>query len=169
IGHALKVRIIADLDDRIRMVMDRDGVSSDAAMRFIQRIDKERIKWGKQTYGIDPGDASLYDLVLHVNKLTVDDAVDIICHTARLERLQATEESRRAIEDAALDAAVKAALVKDYPDVDIHSQDGVVFVNAKTSESEEMHMTERIEKIAMALPGVKEVKVQLHWFVPFGT
>jgi cytidylate kinase len=169
IGHALKVRIIADMEDRIQVVMKRDGVSRKAARRFIDRIDKERKKWSQQMYGIDASDPHLYDLVIHVNKITVGDAVDIICHTAQLDHLQATDESRRAIEDEALAATVKAALVKDYPDAEVTSEDGVVFVNTKTSEAEEMKIAGKIEEIAKTVPGVNEVKVQLHPFTPFGT
>ena len=169
IGHALKVRVIADMEDRLKQVMQRDGVSRKSAWRFINRIDKERKKWSQQMYGFDAYDPKLYDLVLHVHKIGVDDAVEIICHAARLERLQATEESRRAIEDAALAAAVKAALIKEHPEAEVTSQDGTVFVNARTSEAEELRSAEEIEAVARGVPGVKEVKVDLHWYTPFGT
>ncbi len=169
VGHALNVRVIADMEDRIQLVMERDGVSRKAAIRFINRIDKERSRWSQQLYGIDPADPRLYDLVLHVNKISVDDAVDIICHTVQLECLQATEESRRAIEDAALSAAVKATLITDYPDIDVTSQDGEVFVTVKASGFEDPRFRERVASVAKSVPGVVDVKVKLHWYAPFGT
>jgi hypothetical protein len=169
IGHALKVRVIADVEDRIQLLMARDGVSRKAALRFINRIDRERKKWGQQMYGIDTTEARLYDLVLNLSKFSLEDAAGIVCHIAGYEHLQATEESRRAIEDAALAAAVQAALSKEHPEVEVTSHDGVVFVTAKTSEAEELSLSKKIEKTAIGVPGVKKVEVQLHWFTPFGT
>ncbi len=169
IQHALNVRIIADTEDRIQLVMERDKVSRKAAVRFIKRIDMERSRWGQQLYGIDPADSRLYDLVLHINKLTVDDAVDIICHTVRLEHFQPTEESRRAIADAALAAAVKACLIKEYPEVDVTSQDGEVFVNVRASSAKDPRLAEDVASLARTVPGVAEVRVKLHWYAPFGT
>lgn len=169
IGHALKVRIIANLEDRIQLVMKRDGISRKSAARFIEKIDKERKKWSHQLYGIDTTDAKLYDLVIHVNRIRVKDSVDIICHAARLENLQPTEESVQAIADAALAAAVKAVLVNDHPEAEVTSQDGVVFVTAKATAKEELLLGKQIEQTAMGVQGVKEVKVHLHPFIPFGT
>lgn len=169
IAHALKVNVIADMEDRLQQVMKRDGVSEKAARRFINHIDKERKKWSQKMYGIDARDPKLYDMVLHVNKIRVDDVVDIICHTAGIERLQANGESRRAIEDEALAAAVKALLIKKHPEAEVTSQDGTVFVNAKAFEAEELRMAEEIESIAGGVPGVKEVHINLHWYTPFGT
>jgi len=162
------VRIIADLEDRIRVVMERDGISKRAATHHIDRIDKERRKWSQHLYGIDNTDPRLYDLVLHIHKLTVGDAADIICHSANLPHLQATDESRLALEDAALASAVKAVLVKPYPDAEVTSEDGVVYVTAKTTEAEELRMEETVQELARGIPGVKDVKVQLRWFTPFG-
>jgi len=169
VGHALKVRIIADLDERVRLVMKRDRVSERTATSYIAHIDKERRKWSQQLYGIDNTDPRLYDLSLHIHKLTVDDAVDLICHTASLPHLQATDESRRTLDDAALASAVKAILVKPYPGADVTAEDGVVFVCAKTTEAQELRMEEDVRKLARSVSGVKDVKVQLRWFTPFGT
>lgn len=168
LSHALKVRIIADMEDRIELVMNRDGVSRKAAERFIHRIDKERRKWSQQLYGIDTSDSSLYDLVLHIRNLRLEEVVEIICCTARLDRLQATEESRRVMADKVLAAAVKVALVQKTPESEVTARDGVVYVTAKTSLSKELRLADEIDQMARNVPGVKEVKVNLHWFTPFG-
>ena len=71
-------------------------------------------------------------------------------------------------EDEALASAVKAVLVKPYPDVEVTSEDGVVFVTAKTTEAEELRMDKKVQELARVVPGVKDVKVHLRWFTPFG-
>lgn len=169
IAHALKVRIVADVEDRIQLVIRRDRVSSKAASRFIARIDKERKRWSHHLYGIDNTDPKLYDLVIQLGKIALDDAVEIISYTAGLDHLQATDESRRAIKDEALAAAVKAAVIGKHPDVQVIARDGVVKIAAKTSEASELRLAEQIEQIAKGVPGVKDVKVQFQWFTPFST
>jgi len=72
ISHVLKIRIIADMDDRIKIVMKRDNVPREQAQRIIEKDDAERHKWSRSLYGIDTWDSTLYDIVLRINKLTMD-------------------------------------------------------------------------------------------------
>jgi hypothetical protein len=51
----------------------------------------------------------LYDIVLHVKSLTVDDAIDLISKAAQLPHFQATPESQRLVDEMAQAAAVEAA------------------------------------------------------------
>ena len=69
IPHVLKVRIIADLEDRLAMVMERDDLSRKEALRYIDNVDQQRIKWGRKLYGINVSDPDLYDLVLNTGLL----------------------------------------------------------------------------------------------------
>jgi cytidylate kinase len=108
ISHALKVRIIADLEDRVRLEMEREGISRAEALHLLKRDDEERRRWSQYLYGIDTWNSSLYDLVLSIHKVNVDDAVEIICHTAGLEEFQATLESKKAMEALVRTAKIKA-------------------------------------------------------------
>jgi cytidylate kinase len=78
VPHALKVRVLADLEDRVRLEMERKNIDADKARRILTRDDEERRIWSKDLYGIDNADPNLYDLVIHIKQLTVEDAVDII-------------------------------------------------------------------------------------------
>jgi cytidylate kinase len=167
IPHVLKVRVIADLEDRIKIVMERDQVSRKEALRSIKKIDEERRKWSTHLYGIDTWDASLYDLVLHIRKISVDDAVDIICHTVGLRHFQTTPESQRAMDDLVLAAEVKAALVNFVPEVQVAAQAGSVTVQFKAHESQELELVEDIERVVKPLPGVKDIKFHVQPITPF--
>ena len=161
ISHVLKVRIIADLEDRVRLEMEREGISRDEAMHVLLKDDEERVKWSKALYGIDTRKASLYDLVLHIHKLTVNDAVEIICHTAGLKHFQTTPDSQRAIDDLALAARVKAALVDVKPDLQVSAQDGTVSVKTEAPIIHEAPLVQRIQEISNAVTGVKETRVNV--------
>lgn len=94
IPHVLKVRIIAEMDERVRCMMGREGVSRPEAVRMVKQIDEERKRWSIKLYGIDTWDSRLYDLVINIEKITVDDAVDMICRTVKLKAFQTTSESQ---------------------------------------------------------------------------
>jgi len=69
VPHVLKVRIIANLEERIKLVMEREKISREKAIKFIERVDKERSKWALHLYGIDTQDPSLYDPA--IKKITI--------------------------------------------------------------------------------------------------
>ena len=68
ISHVLKVRILAEMEDRVRLEMARHGISEKEARRVLEHDDEERKKWSQHLYGIDTGDPRLYDLVIHIKK-----------------------------------------------------------------------------------------------------
>ncbi len=111
IPHVIKVRIMADLEDRVQEEMRREKISADEARNILRKDDDERRRWGIQVYGVDTWDPKLYDMVLHIKSLTVDDAVDLISKAAQLPRFQATPESQRLLDDMVREAAAEAARV----------------------------------------------------------
>ena len=53
IPHALKVRIIADIEDRVKEEMRRMNIPEDDARYTLIKDDDERRRWGLYLYGID--------------------------------------------------------------------------------------------------------------------
>ncbi|MGB3399127.1 MAG: cytidylate kinase-like family protein [Candidatus Deferrimicrobiaceae bacterium] len=163
ISHVLKVRIIADLEDRIANKMKLEGhLSREAAQRLIKKDDEERIKWSQHLYGIDTRDSSLYDLVVHIKIITVENAVDIICDTARLERFQTTPESQQAMNDLVTAASVKAALVQSVPDVNVSCSQGKVQVSFHDRKYSKDSINGEIEKITKTIKGIEKIEIRVH-------
>ena len=162
ISHVFKVRIIADLEDRVRLEMEREGITRKEALHILKKDDEERRKWSRHLYGIDTWDPSLYDLVLHIHKITVHDAVDIICHIVGLENFQATSESKQAMEDLVLTAKVKAALMDAGHDIHVSAQSGTVYLKAESTIIQESALIQDVEKTVKAIDGVKNVKTDVH-------
>jgi cytidylate kinase len=159
VAHVLKVRIIADLDERVRREAVREGISRKEALRILQSDDEERRKWSTHLYGIDTHKPELYDLFIHIKKITTDDAVHIICQTLALDRFKTSPESQRHMEDLALAAEVKAALVDLEPDVDVIAYRGKIQVHTAALLTRERNVARDIEVIARSIAGVKEVAV----------
>lgn len=159
IPHVLKVRIITDLEDRVAMVMERDALSRKEALRSIENIDQQRIKWGRKLYGIDVSDPDLYDLVLNTGRITDDDAADVICSMAELSRFQTTTASKKAMEDLALAAEVETHLFNVKPSVEVCIDNGFISLKTEAQVSQDSPLVDKIEEIMKMVPGVKGIKV----------
>jgi hypothetical protein len=161
ISHVLKVRILADLEDRVRLEMEREKISRDEALYVLKKDDDERRKWALTLFGADTSDPSLYDLVLHIHKITVDDAVDIICQTAKLDHFRTTPDSQKALDDLVLAANVKARLVDACPNVKVATNSGKVYLSAQAGTTFAEQLASELKDIAEELPGVREVHVDV--------
>ena len=117
ISHALKILITANTEKRISLVMKRDNISRKEAAALINKLDDQRRRWGKALYGIDPWDPRLYDLVFNIDRITVADAVHIICETSRRKQFQITPQSAKAMDDLILTVKVQNFLLDVKPDV----------------------------------------------------
>jgi cytidylate kinase len=158
IPHVLKVRIIADFEDRVQEEMRRENISAKEAGDILRKDDNERRKWGLHLYGIDTWDANLYDLILHIQTLRVADAVDIIRCALERPCFQTTPQSQKIMDDLVLGAQVKAALSEDFPAALVSAQDGEVLVGLKSSQFENTEVAERIQFLARKTVGF-DVKV----------
>jgi hypothetical protein len=146
--------------------MEREGISRKEAIRTLKKDDEERTKWSHHLYGIDPLDSSLYDMVLHIHKISVDDAVDIICHTAGLKDFQTTPESKKAIDDLFLTAEVKSAVIDLNHEIKISAKDGIVFVKCEAAPLQQSQLSHDIKKIVKEIPGVMEVRIDVEPIFP---
>ena len=51
ISHVLKIRILSDMADRVKLEMEREKIQEKEAFRILQNDDEERRKWSKHLYG----------------------------------------------------------------------------------------------------------------------
>ncbi len=161
IAHVLKIRIVANMEERVRVFMRRNDFAQEKAIKYIHKIDEQRRKWSQKLYGIETADPSLYDLVVNIGQLTLEDAVDIICHQASLKSFQKTPESQQKIEDLSLAAKAKAAIIDSFPSSEVTSNNAVVSVRIETALSIENKVTDKVHKILNDIDEIKEVRVNV--------
>jgi cytidylate kinase len=113
IDHVLKVQITADLEDRVKLVIDREGVSRNEALLFIKAMDDARRKWCRKLYKIDLSNICQYDISLNISKIPMDKAVDVICKTAMMDRFKTKAESRSAMNDQLVAADARTEILTD--------------------------------------------------------
>lgn len=163
VSHVLKVRIIADLQDRVGEEMEREGISAAEARYILRKDDEERRKWALYLYGIDIWDMEQYDMVLNISAMTVNDAVDILSSTVQLPCFQTTLDSKKHIDDLALSAKVQAELI-DFPTATVTAAAGRVFVSLKVPVAQQETIDANIKEIVERVEGVTSVEVYLHPF-----
>jgi cytidylate kinase len=161
IPNILKVRINANLEDRIKEEMRREHISEKEARHILKKDDEERRKWGMHLYGIDTKDPSLYDIILHIDNLKVDDAVEILADIARRPCFQSTPESQMMIDDYHVAAKAQETLFNRVPAAQVKCKNGVVFVTIETSLSQEQDDINHIIHILKEknIDGLKDVKI----------
>ena len=161
IPNILKVLISATVEERVKIIMQRENISKAQALKTIKKFDNERRKWAMYFHGKDPWELNLYDLGLVIGQLSVDDAVDKIIATVSLPSFQTTAESRKILANESLAARVKSDLMNFYSDVEVSVEDHTVIVHIKRSLAQEEALVDDIRAILQEMPGVKEVRVNV--------
>jgi len=162
VPHALKVRVISDIEDRVELEMERKGVDADTARRVLEEDDKQRRKWSKDLYGIDTADPSLYDLVLHINRLTVEDAVDMICDCVKKEQFKTSPQSQRLMEDLALSAEINKALLDVGPDIVACVDNHIAYIETESSIAAEESYVREIREVTETFEGIQDIRIKCH-------
>ncbi|RJQ61428.1 MAG: cytidylate kinase-like family protein [Desulfobacteraceae bacterium] len=161
IPHVMKVRIIANMEDRVLEETKRENISAEEARLILAKDDGERRKWGYHLYGIDTSDPGLYDLVLHIDTLSVADATDIILHSVQRPCFRTSSASQTILDDLVLSAQIQALLVEEEPTVKVSAKNGTVLVYFRAPLSRRKKIEPRIEKMVGQIPGVKEVRISV--------
>jgi len=155
--NVLRTRIIAPLEFRLRIAQDRLKYGRDEAIAYLQKSDEDRQKWSHFLYGVNWGDASLYDIVINLEKMGIEEACHVISGLARESCFEFTDESRKRMDDLVLASRVKADLVIDPKtsdlELDVQAFEGAVTIMGKVRLNE----VEDIERVAGATPGVTAV------------
>jgi cytidylate kinase len=83
-GEALRVLVVAPLEDRIRTIMQRDGIDERSARRQIVSVEADRRAFLMKHFHADFGDPSAFDVVVNTSVLGVDGACRVIGNTVQV-------------------------------------------------------------------------------------
>jgi cytidylate kinase len=169
VPSVIKVRIIADFEDRIRERMQRENIGYHEAEKELIKGEKERARWTKLLYGKDHHDPRLYDIYLNLRDIGVDAAVAIIVDTAYVSTNGHHEMMRRKLWDMALAAKTEARLLEVFPEVETIARDGEVFVSIKGSILQEQYIAEKARNVLDDVRGIRTVRIGVPAspYVPF--
>jgi cytidylate kinase len=161
ISHVIKVRIIADMKERVAEEMAREGIGEQEAYELLVKDDEERRKWGRQVYGVDTWDSRLYDIVINIKSVTIDDAVDILAGLSTKPAFQTTPESLAKLQRQAKLAELEAAFADHAPAATCRLE-GSVLVVATTGDGlkSSTELRERLTKQALSFDGIDAVRFE---------
>lgn len=164
VPYALRVRIVAPMEERIKRVSDREHVNKETARRMIEFSDHERASYLHAVYRKDGSDPEDYDMVFDTGKLGVEEVVGLIVDAVPAREKQATPQAREKIHQLALAARVKAAVNTDLrtfvPTLEVvHDGSGVVLRGIVHSEKEQKLVLETAKITAGSTP----VRSELHY------
>jgi cytidylate kinase len=109
---ALHVRVTASVEKRIQNLEQR-GFNRDAAQVAIEKNDHERGAFIKMAFGVDWERPELYDLVLNMDKLTVDLAAETVRSVARSDVIKTCSiDAMKSLEMMGLQTRAEAALIE---------------------------------------------------------
>ena len=161
ISHVVNVRIITDIESRVAEEMQRENIDHAEAMAILEKDDNERRKWTQSLYGVDPWDPSLYDLIINIKNLTVDDAVDLVIDTVGRKCFETTPESQQAMADLSLACSIKAALVvEENLDVAVTSDYGNVLIYTKLGQRQTNRLSEKVQNLRDKIRGINNIEVR---------
>ena len=158
IPKVMKVRIIANMETRIREEMKRENIKKSEARYQLNKDDEERRKWSLSLYGIDTNDPKLYDIVLNIRGISMDDTVDILYNAAQMKCFQINQRSKQAIEDQILASKIQSVLIVKYPTAKVCCKKGECTVTIKASLIKEKKISDYVKKAIKKIPGIKEIK-----------
>ncbi len=158
--HVLRTRIIAPLEFRVETVQERLRYGRNEALAYIHKMDEDRRKWTQFLYGVNWEDASLYDLVVNLEYLNIDQACKLIC-SVMLERcFEFTRDCQDVMDNFALASRVRAALALDPStsdlEVETSAQHACVSIKGKLASVEQLEL---VRRVAVAVPGVKALNM----------
>ena len=160
-GHPiLRTRIIAPMEFRIQMLQDRLKYSRSAAIAHIEKVDQDRRKWTQFLYGVDWGDPSLYDLVLNLEYISIEEACRMISALVIERRFEFTPECQQTMDDLALGSRVRADLAINPSTSDLElevvAHHGAVAIKGKVPT---IGQIDEVKRVATATPGVTSLNI----------
>ena len=162
IKHVLKIRVIAELPDRIKAAMERNNLSEKEAEKYIELVDKERAKWTNFLYARDWTSPSLYDIVINSSQLSIENSINTIVKLVKSPIFESTPESQKAMNDLLVSSRVRAALAQTKQVrlgyLDIKADSGIVSINGRSKSRKILKL---ISEITRSVAGVKEVKMNV--------
>ncbi len=114
VSHVPCIRVCAPFEVRVKRLMERLDTDDEAlARREIELDDAARAARMEEHFNVKWGDPTLYDLTLNTERIPIPTCIDQVVALARSPAFQETPESRRHLEDIALQARARAALRSD--------------------------------------------------------
>lgn len=167
--HVLRVRIIADMEQRIRSAMEQAKLGREQAISYIQNVDKQRAQWARLLYGVDWEEPSQYDLTLNLSRISTENAAQLIARLATSDDFKPTPQSLKQLEDLSLASRVWAAMARNpetrSASLNVAANDGYVVITGSVGSTRAIDMVPRVARAVEGVRGLQcEVGTGTDWY-----
>jgi cytidylate kinase len=158
VGHILKIRVVLDLESRINLVSESLHLTRKKAKQYIESIEDDRRAWVRKFYNVDWDVFTLYDMVLNLSQLSVQNAALAACSMAQLPEFQPTPAATAALRDLLVASNCRLRLAEDEKtrrlNATVRASDGIVHI---THPYGEVKGVDEIPALLGGVEGVREV------------
>lgn len=162
ITHVLRVCLVADMKSRLQLAKEEAGLGEKDASAAIRQADEARAAWIHELFHVrDPWTPSLYDILIPMDKLDPDAALNDIVDNLRSEVIQATDASQRAAADFVLASRVGVALAKEGHNVETSARDGAITITIHKNVLMLSRLEAELRSVAEMVEGVSSVETRI--------
>jgi CheY-like chemotaxis protein len=162
VSHILRVCLAAETSYRVGQAKVKEGLSEKEALSRVRLEDANLEAWTETLFSVrDPWEASLYDIVVPMSQLDVEQARALIEENLLKEPVARTPASEAAEKDFLLAASVEAELLRAGHNVSVSAADGVATLIINKQVLMLSRLEEDLTAIAEKVPGVKTVQTRV--------
>ena len=161
ISQVMRILIITDKTARIKNGINLHGNSQKETLKTINRFDKHAILWTNGILGKKVFDASLYDMVIPTDKLSLTESIELITKHSEKFKSIAPVSIRKEAHNFELAARVEIALTEAGSKLIVDSDDGNILITIDKSVMMLAKFKEKITLLAQKIEGVTSVETKL--------
>ncbi len=132
ITNIMRIRVIMDPEMRVKLTMQRFGVSREKAVKYNAQVDEDRHRWVRTLYNVSWEDPENYDVVINLSSIGINNAASALVSLVGLPEFQVTPVIHKAIKNLHLSSICRLALGADnrtrHIDVKVRAEQGTVSV-----------------------------------------
>ena len=164
VPHAVRICVSASRRTRVKRMMERlDTADQEGVERIVNHNDEAAQAVMRRHFHIDTRDINEYDMGFNTDRVTVEQCVDEVVKLVKSRQFAETEESRRALQDAATAHHVRAAIrthgTTAHCKVRVTASEGHVILEGVVDRIEQ---SEACSDIAARIKGVRLLENHLH-------
>lgn len=162
ISHLLRVALIADINYRLAVAAETEGLAEKEAIKRLRNHDENCAAWVDFLYhkSVECWDPKLYDLFIPMNKTTVEQASTLIEGNILKSVLRTTDASRQAVDDFRLATQVEVTLTEEGHNVEVTAHNGAVTLSIHKQVLMLNRLEDELRSIASKVYGVESVAVK---------
>jgi cytidylate kinase len=148
ISHALRVRVLHGPSD-----------SAQKAGKPVEEETKQTRKWVREAYHLNIDDPSLYDAVVNLEAMSAAEGAQVIHSMLQQKRFTPMTYSLHCTENLLLTCKVKSMLRDRFPDTEVKSHSGAVFLYSKRLRRSRKNVAEQVKADLLRMEDVNYVEV----------